>query len=829
MRAFFLLLAFALTAPLAAQKPGAKVPQAAAYRAYLGPIPVQWVAPGREHVLDLRRFYQPGKDGAGFEAKVDGRCALAFDEASCTLRVKPADDAKGVIDLPFHVRGDGGRKLAGVLTLAVQPRFERLFRYTPPAGAPEPTAVMLVGSFNGWNKESHPLQRDSSGWVLQVVLEPGTHTYKFLVDGAFQPDPSNPRLAADGFGGNNSVLEITAAAPAVPPVVARVEPRRKGRQAAALTAGPGSPAPSVGSLVQFAPDGTASVVAESSIRLTCLSPHYTNVEFELRGTQPSYRYVLDFENESTVQGFVGDGGVPGTRDRDFDYRDAVMYFPMTDRFANGSKANDAPSSDPNVLPPANWLGGDWAGIRQKIEEGYFQRLGVNVLWLGPLNLNPPNPYREYPEPNRWYTGYHGYWPISATEVETRYGTAADLKALIAAAHQRGLKVVADLVLHHVHELHPFWKEHRDWFGRLELPDGRKNLRLWDEHQFTTWFEPYLPSFDFDHPAATAAMIDNTIWWVNEFNLDGFRLDAVKHIPPTFWWKFRAALRDRVEAPGRRKLFLVGETFQDRAGIMQFVGPNMLDGQFDFPLYDAIIEAFAKETAGLDSLAQALAASERAYGPGNLMSPLIGNHDKGRFMAYADGDLPDPGIAKEEEVGWSKPPKVDKPESYAKLALAQAFLMSIDGVPMLYYGDEYGETGAGDPDNRRMMRFGEALSAAEKGALEKMQFYGQFRARHPALRRGTRRNLATEKDVLAFVRSYGQDKVVCLFHRGTSAATFELKANPELSDGEYRLLPKGEKVTVRSGRISVTLGPREAAFICNEGQPPGTTKKGGRKK
>lgn len=739
MRAPSLVLAFvwslsslwAQEAPKTAVAP--KVAATSAYRAFLGPIPLQWVSPGTETTLDLRRFYQPAERAEVRVPKPDPACEVVFDLERMRLRLRPAPGAKGLLQIPFVAAGEGGRELPGTLALAVRPRAEHRFVYRPAAGA-SPQKAVVVGSFNGWNKESHPLEKQADGaFARKVPLEPGNVLYKFFVDGQWVGDAANPRQTPDGFGGSNSVLDI--------------------------------PTPDDRELL-------AAVAASERSR-------------DLAAT---------------------------TRDGGFDYRDAVMYFALTDRFANGSRENDAPTKDANVLPAANWQGGDWRGLTQKIEEGYFEKLGVNVLWLGPLNRNPSEAYREYPAPNRWYTGYHGYWPISPTEVDPHYGTAADLKALVAAAHRRGMKVLADLVLHHVHEQHPFWRDHRDWFGKLELPDGRKNLRLWDEHQFTTWFEPYLPSFDFENPAATQAMIDNSIWWLQEFGLDGFRLDAVKHIPTSFWWKFRAALRDRIETPQQRKLYLVGETFMDRAGISGFVGPNMLDGQFDFPLYDTIVDVFARESAGLDALERSLRASEATYGAGHLMSPLIGNHDKSRFMAYADGDLPDPAIAKEEEVGWAKPPRVDRPDSYAKLALAQAFLMCIDGVLMLYYGDEYGETGAGDPDNRRMMRFGDQLSDAERAALGRMQFYGQFRAQHPALRRGTRRTVAAEREFLAFVRVDGADRVLCLLHRGREAATHELVVKPELPDGEYRLQPQGRDVTVKDGRVSLTLGPREAAFL-----------------
>jgi cyclomaltodextrinase len=236
-----------------------------------------------------------------------------------------------------------------------------------------------------------------------------------------------------------------------------------------------------------------------------------------------------------------------------------MYYALTDRFQNGDKANDHPVANEKVEAPANYHGGDWQGTEEKIKDGYFKKLGINTIWIAPLNKNPDTAYQEYPEPHRWYTGYHGYWPVSSTKVESRFGDARALQSLVLTAHQNGLKVIADLVLHHVHTEHP-------WFGSLELPDRTKNLRRWDDYQFTTWFEPFMPTFNFANPAAVSALIDNAAGWANEYDLDGFRLDAVKHIPPQFWWQFRSALRQKVEAKRGRPLYLVGETFMDRTGI-----------------------------------------------------------------------------------------------------------------------------------------------------------------------------------------------------------------------------------------------------------------------
>jgi glycosidase len=309
-----------------------------------------------------------------------------------------------------------------------------------------------------------------------------------------------------------------------------------------------------------------------------------------------------------------------------------------------------------------------------------------------------------------------------------------------------------------------------------------------------------------------ALIDNTVWWASTYNLDGFRLDAVKHILPSFWWKFRAALRDRVDQHRTTPLYLVGETFKDRAGIMSFVGPNMLDGQFDFPLYDQIQETLGETKGGMKALDDSLRASERIDGKETLMSPLIGNHDKGRFMAYADGELPDPNGMKDEEVGWKNPPKVRDPSNYKKLELAQAFLMSIDGVPMIYYGDEIGMTGAGDPDNRRDMRFGNQVSANGKSVLTNFEKLGAIRRAHPALRYGSRRTVLETDDQYAFVRAHLDDRVAVIFNRAKAPAKIDINVSPEMADGGYIDALSGSRVEVKNGRINLELPAETAAFV-----------------
>lgn len=610
---------------------------------FLGPIPVQFASAGSTLVLDLHRFYQPGKNS---KLRIGGADSLqiSYDSASLLLQIALESSARGLIDLPFRVN-DGKETKEGVITIAVRSPNQHEFVFRP-AGKAE--KVFVAGSFNGWSKEATPLKAEEKGvFRTALALKPGKYTYKFVVDGAWTTDKENPRQEADDFGGNNSFLKIEEGA-SDERVLSIFADQLKGKELRIKAAGKGQ-IHAVSALAEL-PDGSSKLI-EATIK-----PGEAAVPLDGLPEETWVRVVATDDSgrvSNVVRSSLGKAAV-------FRWQDAIMYYALTDRFQDGDKSNDHPVENPNVKPPANFHGGDWRGIEDQIKAGYFKKLGVNTVWIAPLNKNPAVAYQEYPEPRRWYTGYHGYWPVSPTEVEPHFGDATALKSLVKTAHEHGLKVIADLVLHHVHAEHPWWKDHRDWFGKLELPDGSKNLRRWDDYQFTTWFEPYMPTFDFGKSEAVTALIDNSAWWANEYDLDGFRLDAVKHIPTDFWWRFRSALREKVGAKRGRHLYLVGETFKDRAGIISFVGPNMLDGQFDFPLYDSIKDCLAEEKAGLDQLEASLDASEESFGKESLMSPLLGNHDKGRFMAYADGDLPDPKGTKEEEVGRTAPPKVDDP-------------------------------------------------------------------------------------------------------------------------------------------------------------------------
>ena len=156
-----------------------------------------------------------------------------------------------------------------------------------------------------------------------------------------------------------------------------------------------------------------------------------------------------------------------------DKPNSVLYFALVDRFANGNPKNDSPLVDDEVHPKANYWGGDIKGITEKIKEGYFSGIGVNTIWLSPITQNPMYDEREFPPPHRMYSGYHGYWPISASKIDHRFGNEAELKELVSNAHKNNLNVILDYVSNHVHEDNPIIKENPHWSTPLVLPNGKE--------------------------------------------------------------------------------------------------------------------------------------------------------------------------------------------------------------------------------------------------------------------------------------------------------------------------------------------------------------------
>ncbi|MBK7629269.1 MAG: alpha-glucosidase C-terminal domain-containing protein [Ignavibacteriales bacterium] len=192
-----------------------------------------------------------------------------------------------------------------------------------------------------------------------------------------------------------------------------------------------------------------------------------------------------------------------------------------------------------------------------------------------------------------------------------------------------------------------------------------------------------------------------------------------------------------------------------------------------------------------------------FGYNNLMGNIMDSHDKIRYMAYADGDLTiNDGRA--SEFAWNNPPKVDNPKSYDKLKLHIAYLLTIPGIPIIYYGDEIGMTGAADPDNRRMMRFNDdELNELEKQTFEDVSKLIHIRKEHSALRYGDFLTLQADKDIYAYLRSDMNERILTIINKNSNQQKVELTLPVMYKVNKAKDLVSGKDLVVKNNQILLT--------------------------
>ncbi len=424
----------------------------------------------------------------------------------------------------------------------------------------------------------------------------------------------------------------------------------------------------------------------------------------------------------------------------------VLYSLMIDRFDNGNPANDAPLRRSDVLPQVDYQGGDLRGITDRIEAGFFDSLGISTLWISPVTQNPRDAWGLNKEPFTRFSGYHGYWPVYTTQLDDRFGTPDEFRELLDAAHARGMNVILDYVANHLHLRSPVLQAHPDWVTPLYLADGRKNLGLWDDERLTTWFDEHIPTLDLEREEVCGPMTDSALYWIAEYDLDGFRHDACKHIPENYWRMLGRKMKSRFPD---RSLWQIGETYGSPELISSYVRSGMIDAQFDFNVYHTALDVAVRGRSVRD-LAAEVDRSLAVYGAHHTMGNITGNHDKARLVSLAGGALsPDED---HKLAGWTREVGVGDPVGYRKLALVEALNCTLPGVPCIYQGDEYGEPGGNDPDNRRMMRFG-GYTPDEQTVRRLTGALTHLRRTSMPLLYGDMTTLALTDDVWLFARVY----------------------------------------------------------------------------
>ena len=438
--------------------------------------------------------------------------------------------------------------------------------------------------------------------------------------------------------------------------------------------------------------------------------------------------------------------------------DEVIYFLLPDRFQNGDPSNDrggmkgdrlATGFDPTSK--GFFHGGDLKGIEQRL--GYIQGLGVTAVWVAPVFQNKAVQGPRGQES----AGYHGYWLTDFTRVDSHLGTNADFKALVDAVHARGMKFYMDIVVNHtanviemaecpVQEDCPYrsiadypYQRRGGIAGKPINPefDGGNFAKLKDpNYAYTVTVPPAekdikrpawlndpiyyhnrgnstfrgesstigdfvsLDDIFTENPRVVRGMIDIYGAWIDQFHVDGFRIDTAQHVNAEFWQQFVPAMLARARKKGIPNFHIFGEVAtgdMDPAHTAVNTRLDKLPSVLDFAFGRAVIDTVAG-SAGTDELAKLFRADplyERGAAGARQLPTFLGNHDAGRFPMLL-------------QVFGLKPGSDD--ELLKRDMLGHAMLLTLRGVPTIYSGDEQGFVGKGGDQAARQDMFASQVAS-----------------------------------------------------------------------------------------------------------------------
>ncbi len=665
----------------------------------------------------------------------------------------------------------------------------------------------VTGSFSGWSATGTEMRRhEDEGWfVVTLPLSPGEHGYLVTDDDGTHPDPYNPQRT---YRGEQEVSLAIVQDCSVPEVT--IEAASATEDGTVTLKGTFRRAGETGD-DEASRVGAVRAVDASGGVLEAVETVPETGAVTLRGTGFSRG-----KHTFTIEATDGAGrrataplAVAWVKPAAPRWDEGILYQVVVDRFRGDGGAPLSPPPTPGLR-----AGGTLDGVRAALESGYFEELGVSTLWISPVYENPTGlfPGRD----GEMYEGYHGYWPRRSRTVEPKIGGEVALRALIASAHARGIAVLFDLVPNHVHDQNERYADHAadGWFndgpGKCVCGDPGCG---WDKHILQCWFAPYLPDVRWPSSDATTAQLDDLRFWMKTFDADGVRIDAVPMMPRLATRRLTQVLRDDY-APSGASLS-IGEIFTGSGhegldSIKYFLGPDSLGGAFDFPLAWAMRGALAHGDQGFDAVEDALAYPEEALrGSGAVLGRMVDNHDMPRFLSEANGD----GGA----TAWQSPAQVPADvRPYLALESALALVMTVPGMPVIYYGDEVGLPGGSDPDNRRVLPDESALSASQQHLLETTRRLGRLRACSEALRTGSREAFLVAKTSYGFARRSTRDAALVLISSADEPAQIvpALKAVPP---GTYVDALTLDSFVVGQG-APVDLAPHSFRVLLPENSP-----------
>lgn len=561
--------------------------------------------------------------------------------------------------------------------------------------------------------------------------------------------------------------------------------------------------------------------------------------------------------------------------RDRPAEDEVIYFVLPDRFANGDPGNDHGgltgdrlSTGYDPTDPGFYHGGDLRGLTQRLD--YLQGLGATALWIAPVFVNKP----VQGPPGHESAAYHGYWITDFTRVDPHFGTNADFRALVDAAHARGMKVYLDIVINHTADVIRYrecpandcgyrWKGDYPYqrrggltgeainpgftgapggdFTTLTRPDyaytpfvpaGEETVKvpawlndvgLYHNRGNSAWYSEARMDGDFaglddlftEHPRVIQGFIDVYGSWIDEYGIDGYRIDTARHVNPEFWRAFVPAILERARAKGIPNFHIFGETydFQSGTAAMHTVVdglPTVLDFAYQRVVQNMVTGAGHPDAMGYLLMEDAIYAG--GVETARRLPTFTGNHDMGRIGHLILKAFPD----------------ISDAELLDRAALAHAMVLLGRGVPVIYYGDEQGFTGDGDDRRSRQDAFETRVSSyaddrrvgsasgpydVQADMYRRIAEMSRVRAADVRLRRGrvVVRLADQTPGILALSRLDDDGETLVVFNTSTEAR--DVNVPVETGSAEWRaLLGQCPARAAAPGALSVSV-PALGYLVC----------------
>jgi glycosidase len=583
------------------------------------------------------------------------------------------------------------------------------------------------------------------------------------------------------------------------------------------------------------------------------------------------------------------GAVPAYRLRP--NTDEIVYFLLPDRFENADPSNDRGGLKGGRLvtgydPTSKgfYHGGDLKGVIKRLD--YIQLLGATAIWIAPVFVNKP----VQGPPGQESAGYHGYWITDFTHVDPHMGTDADYKALVDAAHARGMKVYQDIVVNHTADVIRYrecpdnncpYRSRADYpydtvggphgkpinagflgdgprfqtaanFAHLTNPDyaytpyvpkGEEHIKVPDwlnnpiyyHNRGNSTFENESSTMgDFsglddlytENPRVVQGMIDIYDAWIDKYGIDGFRIDTEQHVNPEFWQKFVPAILAHAKANGIPNFYIFGEVGMDDVNVARTARHTRVDKipyTLDYPFAEAVRQVVAGRS-GPDVLARMFADDalyEGGYHTAEGLATFVSNHDQGRFAYFVRKAFP----------------KASDDEVLKRVILAHAMMLTLRGVPVIYYGDEQGFAGLGGDQAARQDMFPSRVASYNEDPLvgtkattadnnfnpahplfRAIAELAHLRRSHPALEQGEQivRNYSDKPGLFAVSRLDPQTgrEIVVAFNTSNEPLTAQVEVDA-MSQHFTALHGHCARTPTVPGSYPVTLAPLDF-IVCSAG-------------